>query len=51
MEGTAWIAVAIGFVLAGIAIAYAIMQSRRKTALENSQQKAATKEIYQRQGE
>jgi formamidopyrimidine-DNA glycosylase len=51
MEGSAWIAVAIGFVLAGIAIAYVIMHSRQKTRAEHLQQKAATKEIYQRQGE
>ena len=51
MEGSAWIAVAIGFVLAALAIAYAIMHSRRKTRAESLRQEAATKEIYQRQGE
>jgi hypothetical protein len=44
--GGIWLLVAIGFACAGIAIAYGAIRSRRKTAKESSEQRAATRKVY-----
>lgn len=51
MEGQAWVILAIGLIATAIAIAYAIMNSRRKTRAEKLQQDAATRDIYRKEGE
>lgn len=50
MEGQAWIGVALGLLLLGLAIGYGMTRARR-TRDEKARQQSATREIYRREGE